>query len=244
MTSIDDVRDIVGQATQFVGALAEWEHSLATVSWQEVMQGVRPEQVAVFSIDMVNGFCHEGALASPRVKGIIPAVLETLQNAYAVGVRNFILAQDCHPTDAAEFADFAPHCQVGSSEAEMIPELAALPFADSFTIVAKNSLNAFHGTHLDEWLQAHDSLQTVVIVGDCTDLCVYQTAMHLKLYANAYNLPLRVLVPENAVQTYDMPLATAQELGIFPHNGDVLHLMFLYHMRLNGVEVVRALTAR
>lgn len=24
-----------------------------------------------------------------------------------------------------------------------------------------------------------------------------------------------------------------------PHNADVMHLLFLYHMRLNGVEVVR-----
>jgi len=82
-------------------------------------------------------------------------------------------------------------------------------------------------------------MSTAVIVGDCTDLCVHQTAMHLKLYANAHNLKMRIIVPENAVQTYDIPVAMAREIGALAHSGDILHLLFLYHMRLNGIEVVR-----
>jgi len=106
-------------------------------------------------------------------------------------------------------------------------------------VVLKNSLNAFYGTNLGEWLEAHRNLSAAVIVGNCTDLCVHQMALHLKLYANAHNLKMRVIVPENAVQTYDMPVETANALGALPHDGDFLHLVFLYHMRLNGVEVVR-----
>jgi hypothetical protein len=30
----------------------------------------------------------------------------------------------------------------------------------------------------------------------------------------------------------------AQSLGSLPHPGDLLHLVFLYHMALNGVEIV------
>ena len=105
--------------------------------------------------------------------------------------------------------------------------------------MSKNSLNAFHGTNLGAWLDAHRDLRTVIVVGDCTDLCVHQMAMHMKLYANAHNLKLRVIVPENAVQTYDLPIETANTIGALPHDGDFMHLTFLYHMRLNGVEVVR-----
>jgi hypothetical protein len=65
--------------------------------------------------------------------------------------------------------------------------------------------------------------------------------MHLKLDANAHNRTLRVIVPANAVQTYDTPLEVAREIGILPHDGDTLHLLFLYHMRVNGIEVVRAI---
>lgn len=43
------------------------------------------------------------------------------------------------------------------------------------------------------------------------------------------NKKVRVIVPLNAVETYD--------LGI--HNGDLMNVMALYNMIINGVEVVR-----
>jgi hypothetical protein len=77
------------------------------------------------------------------------------------------------------------------------------------------------------------------VVGDCTDLCTYQLAMHLRLDANERQLERRVIVPINAVDTYDTPMSVAEELGIFPHPGDLLHATFLYHMAINGIEVVK-----
>jgi nicotinamidase-related amidase len=227
------------QATQFLAALSAWQRDLPSIEWSDLRPDAEQGHVVLFSVDMINGFCHEGVLSSPRVKNIIPAVVTAFERAYDIGVRDFVLAQDCHTPDAVEFADFPPHCQMNTSEAATIPELARLPFADSFQVVAKNSLNAFHGTRLEQWLDQHHDMRAAIVVGDCTDLCVHQMALHLKLYANAYNLQWRVIVPENAVQTYDMPVATAQSIGSLPHDGDVMHLMFLYHMRLNGVEVVR-----
>jgi len=227
------------QSKPFLSALVEWERHLPTIAWSDLQPEAQQGRIAVFSVDMINGFCHEGVLSSPRVKSIIPAVVSTFENAYDIGIREFILAQDCHSPDSVEFADFPPHCQIGSSEANTIPELANLPFANLYKVVAKNSLNVFHGTGLGEWLETHRDLYAIIVVGDCTDLCVHQTAMHLKLHANAHNLKMRVIVPENAVQTYDMPVETANAIGALPHNGDFMHLVFLYHMRLNGIEVVR-----
>lgn len=227
------------QSAQFLSALVKWESGLPDISWNDLRQDAEQGRVALFSTDMVNGFCHEGALSSPRVKNIIPAVVAAFEGAYSIGVRDFVLPQDCHTPDALEFADFPPHCQIGTVEAETIPELAKLPFADLYNIVPKNSLSAFFDTSLATWLDAHRELSTVVILGNCTDLCVYLLALQLKLYANAYNLKTRFIVPANAVQTYDMPIETANAIGVLPHDGDFLHLVFLYHMRLNGVEVVR-----
>jgi len=234
---------LLEQAAQFMHVLSEWEQNLPTLSWNHLTAEARQGHVALFSVDMVNGFCHEGALASPRIKDIIPEVVAAFEGAYIAGVRNFVLAQDCHPPDAVEFANFPPHCQIQTSEAETIPELARLPFAHHFTLISKNSLNAFYGTKLGSWLEAHRNLNTAVIVGNCTDLCVYQMAMHLKLDANAHNRKTRVIVIKNAVQTYDVPLDVAQQAGALPHNGDILHLMFLYHMSLNGIEVVQEMMA-
>ncbi len=233
--------NFIEQAVPFLETLVDWEHHLPDLAWNNLVVEAQLGQVALFSVDMINGFCHEGTLSSPRVAGIIPTVVAAFQAAHAIGVRNFVLAQDCHTPDAAEFAAFPPHCQAGTSEAEAIPELARLPFANLYTIVAKNSLNAFHGTKLQDWLDDHRDLSVVAVVGDCTDLCVHQLALHLKLSANAQNRSLRVIVPANAVQTYDTPITVAKEIGALPHNGDFLHLLFLYHMYLNGIEVVHAI---
>ena len=231
--------NFVERSKAFLSALVNWERNLPALAWSDLRAEAQQGRVALISVDMINGFCYEGVLSSPRVKNIIPAVVAAFKGAYSIGVREFVLAQDCHTPESVEFADFPPHCRAGTSEANTIPELANLPFANLYQIVSKNSLNAFHGTDLGAWLEARHHFSKIVIVGDCTDLCVHQMAMHLKLYANAYNLKMSVIVPENAVQTYDMPVETANAIGALPHDGDFMHLVFLYHMRLNGVEVIR-----
>jgi hypothetical protein len=65
--------------------------------------------------------------------------------------------------------------------------------------------------------------------------------MHLRLEANAAGIARRVLVPADAVETFDTPVAVAQDLGISAHDGDLHHVLFLHHMAMNGVEVVKSL---
>ncbi len=238
--SSKDAGILVEQSHLFLEWLVGWERSLPTLTWPEVLQGTPPERVGVFCVDMNNGFCHEGNLASPRVHALIPAVRQLFEAAHQAGIRHFILPQDTHRHDAVEFHDFPLHCVAGTTEAETIPELQELPFANLYQVFPKNSLSASHDTGLNDWLDAHADLGTALICGNCTDLCVHQLTMHLKLRANARNQALRVIVPASCVQTYDLPVATARELGALPHDGDLLHLIFLYHMRLNGAEVVRA----
>jgi nicotinamidase-related amidase len=197
-----------------------------------------PAHVGVMCVDLVVGFCYEGPLASPRVAGIVPPIVALFQEAHAAGVRHFVLSQDSHPPDAVEFGAYAPHCVTGTREAETVPELLALLFSNEFTVLAKNSINSAIGTGLEAWLEAHPEVNTFIVVGDCTDLCTYQLAMHLRLRANALGLDQRVVLPADCVDTYDLPVETAKELGILPHDGDLLHAVFLYSMALNGVEVV------
>lgn len=227
------------QSKDILSPLVSWERDLPNITWRDLQMEAQQGRVALISVDMINGFCHEGVLSSPRVKNVIPAVVKAFNDAYNIGVREFVLAQDCHKPDSVEFAHFPPHCQVRTNEAQTIPELANLPFANLFQVFLKNSLNAFHGSGLQKWLETHHHYSAIIVVGDCTDLCVHQMAMHLKLYANEHNLNMRLIVPENAVQTYDMPVDTANSIGALPHHGDFMHLVFLYHMQLNGVEIVR-----
>jgi len=105
----------------------------------------------------------------------------------------------------------------------------------------KRSLNSAIGTDLDSWLAAHPEITHRIVVGDCTDLCTYQLAMHLKLTANVANRRLPVVLPADCIQTYDLPVAVAQEIGVLAHPGDLFHSIFLYHMALNGCQVVASL---
>jgi nicotinamidase-related amidase len=198
-----------------------------------------PAGVACVSVDLIVGFCSEGPLSSPRVGALVPRVAALLERAHAAGIRDFVFTQDAHPPDSPEFADFGPHCIRGTREAEPVPELRALPFWDRATVIEKRSLSSAVSTEFEAWLEARPQLRRFLVVGDCTDLCVYHAAMDLKLRANADNRPYQVIVPAECVDTYDVPVEVAERLGILPHDGDLLHRVFLYHMALNGIRVVR-----
>lgn len=201
-----------------------------------------PATVGIFSADMIVGFCREGSLASERVGALARPVADLFQRVYDRGVRHFVLLQDTHDPNTPEFQAYPPHCVRGTAESETIPELRGLPFAVEYVVIEKNSLNPAVATGFDAWLDEHPNLRTAIVVGDCTDLCTYQLAMHLRLRGNAKNIPgFRVIVPADAVDTYDLPSETAQEVGAMAHPAEFFHQVFLYHLALNGIEVVRSL---
>ncbi len=227
------------QAGPFLQWLDAWFDSLQPLALANVLR--EPAAVAIVSIDLINGFCYEGNLSSPRVAGIVPAVADLLQRAHAAGVRNLLVVQECHSAHAEDFQAFGPHGICGTSEAEMIPEFRALPFSGEFKVFHKNSIHAVEGTAMEGWLAEHPEVNTFIVVGDCTDLCVFDAAMDLKLRANMLDLPRRVIVPENGVQTYDLPVEVARRIGALPHDGDFLHRLFLDQLALNKIEVVKNL---
>jgi nicotinamidase-related amidase len=107
----------------------------------------------------------------------------------------------------------------------------------------KNSLSPAIDTRFDDWLDQQAQVSTFVVVGNCTDLCVYQLAMHLRMRANAFNLDgVQVIVPADAVDTYDLSDSEAAAAGVYPHPGEYYHRLFLHHMALNGIDVVASVT--
>jgi nicotinamidase-related amidase len=236
-----NVEQLMAQSKPFLSYIVDWKASLAQPTLESVIAN-QPEKVAVLSVDIINGFCYEGPLASPRVASLVEPITALFKRSYEAGVRNFVLTQDSHAPDSVEFSSYPPHCIRGTSESDTVDAFKELSFWECFEIVPKESINSAIGTRLDAWLAAHPELETFIVVGDCTDLCTYQLAMHLKLRAIAANRHLRVVLPVDCVDTYDLPVAVAQEIGAIPHDGDLLHHIFLYSMMLNGVEVVAKLT--
>src|SRR5215212_9877037 len=195
-------------ATSIPEFITSWYERLQPRPLAEVIAD--PASAAIFSTDMTIGFCERGNLASARVGALKEPVVDLFERAYVLGVRHFVLAQDTHHRQTPEFEAWPVHCVRGTDEAETIPELKSLPFANLLTVIEKNSLHPGLETEFDAWLDAHPELRTAIVVGDCTDLCVYQLAMHLRVRHNARNMPeVAVIVPADAVDTYDLPVENA-----------------------------------
>jgi nicotinamidase-related amidase len=227
--------------TQIPPYITRWFEQVQPLAIEEAVPD--PARAGVFSADMIAGFLTTGNLASERVGRLAQPVVALFYRAYEFGIRNFVLFQDTHHSQTPEFEAFPPHAVQGTQESETIPELRSLPFSAIFTIIHKNSLHPALGTGFDNWLDEHRHVNTAIVVGNCTDLCVYQLAMHLRLRANALDYrDFQVIVPASSVDTFDIPVEAAEQSGALAHPGDFFHQVFLYHMALNGVRVVRELT--
>jgi len=235
-----NLEQLVSTSRPFLAWLVNWYNSRPILDLAQVVGEVGGgERVAVMAVDVTNGFCTEGALSSKRVAGIVQPVVRLFERAYELGVHHYVLPQDTHSEDAVEFGSFPPHCVGGTAESQTVLELQSLPFSGLFTVIEKDSVSVAIGTGLDDWLTAHPRVTTFLVVGDCTDFCTYQLAMHLRLRANVLKLrDVRVILPMDGVDTFDVPVEVAEELGIMPHHGALLHLIFLFNMAQNGVEVV------
>jgi nicotinamidase-related amidase len=236
-----NVQELMTDSRPFLEWLVAWYNGRPELEMKGIIERAGgPEHVAIMAVDVTVGFCYEGALSSPRVARIVEPIARLFERAHELGVRHFVLPQDAHSEDAVEFGSYPLHCVGGSYESVTVPELADLAFAGMFTILPKNSISVDIDTGLDDWLGEHPEITTFLTVGDCTDICTYQLAMHLRMRANAFNMRnVRVILPIDGVDTFDLPVDVAEELGTMPHHGDLLHLIFLYHMAENGVEVVR-----
>lgn len=227
----------------FIQWMLEWQTALKPATLSSLIQDNDPRTVGIISVDVIEGFCTIGPLSSPRVNRIVEPITELFKLAWASGIRDIALPQDTHPTDAVEFAQYAPHCISGTAESQTVAAFRELPFFDLITVIPKNSINSGLAPGFNEWVAARPNIKTWIIVGDCTDLCTHQLAMHMRISANQnQQAGVRIVLPVNTVETYDMPVETAKQLGIPAHDAEFLHVVFLYHMMLNGVEIVTEIT--
>ncbi|MCF0109277.1 MAG: cysteine hydrolase [Erysipelotrichaceae bacterium] len=153
-------------------------------------------------VDMVNGFITEGALHDESIANALDPIIDLIEDH--LKENNPILAfRDAHPEDALEFASFPPHCLINDSESELVKELK--PYEDKMTVLPKNSTNGFMQPDFLPYFQSLEGLEQVVVTGCCTDICVLQFALSLKGYCNQHNIPLKIIVPADTVDTFGGP---------------------------------------
>src|SRR3981189_2643118 len=143
---------------------------------------------------MIEDFAHEGGAlyCGPSMGQIIPVIQRELARARAAG-EPVIYLTDNHLPDDAEFKVFPPHPIVGTKGAEIIPGVAR---EENDDVIPKRRYSGFFGTDLDITLREKD-VDTLRLVGDCTNICVLYTA------ADARNLGYAVEVVRDGVTSFD-----------------------------------------
>jgi nicotinamidase-related amidase len=191
------------------------------------LSSLKPGNTALVIIDMINGFAREGALMSARVEELIPGIVSLSRKCDEAGIAKIAFA-DCHTGLSPEFGSYPVHCIRNTSEAEIVNEIKQV---GGYKLIQKNSTNGFLEQDFQNWLKENSDIDTFIIVGDCTDICIEQFAESIKTWFNMQNKDSRVIVPIDLVDTYD--------LGV--HNADLMNVMALYNMFINGIEVVAAI---
>lgn len=212
--------DFLNQSKKSLEAILSWLENLPVLD----LNTLPADDTALVVVDMVNGFAGKGALMSPRIRNLIGEIAAISRKCDLLGVFKIAFA-DSHTADSPEFSSFPAHCLAGTDESEILNELKEI---GTYTVIPKNSTNGFLEKGFQEWLQANTQKNTFIIVGDCTDICVLQFALTLKTWFNAQNRISRIIVPVNAVNTYNSE----------NHNGDLTHVMGLLNMHTNGIEIV------
>ena len=187
---------------------------------------INPQTSALIIVDMINGFVKEGPLASSEALKIIPSIASLLQNSHQTK-RAVIAFADEHPQHHAEFLTYPPHCIKGTPESAIISELQAI---GGYQLIPKNSTNGFVTPAFQSFLTSHPHLETFIIVGTCTDICVEQFALSLQAAFNEKNLTCRLIVPLDGVATYDAP----------HHPATLMNALSLCRLEAGGIEIIKS----
>jgi len=144
---------------------------------------------------MIHDFADpSGALyCGPTMPAVIDVCKREIERARRAREPVVYLTDD-HLPDDAEFKMFPPHAIHGTKGAQVIPALA--PSA-SDVVIPKRRYSGFFGTDLDITLRER-AIDTLRLVGDCTNICVLYTA------ADARNLGYAVEVVRDGVTSFDL----------------------------------------
>ena len=127
-------------------------------------------------IDMQNDFIT-GPLGTKEAQAIVPKVAEKIQDFDGP----VIFTKDTHGPDYLETQEGkklpVPHCIKGTPGWELEPSIAAL---QKLTPIEKNTFGSIGLAQVLKSYQTLWGLNTVELVGLCTDICVISNAMVIK----------------------------------------------------------------
>ena len=151
-------------------------------------------------VDMINGFIKEGKMSDKDINHITSKI-KSLVEKFLSEDEAVAFIKDTHTSDSIEFRKYPVHCIDGTSECELISELAS--YEKDSLVYRKNSTSTIFASNFMRDIERMKSLEEVVITGCCTDICVMNLAIPLINYFDENDREVKVRVPQNAVETFD-----------------------------------------
>jgi nicotinamidase-related amidase len=213
-------------------------------------------RVGLVVVDPCVGFVRRGAMSDPD--RMIPmcrrigAAYRALRDQLGADLHTCVFL-DTHASDIPE-PPYPPHCIEGTGEELIDEELAWLLDEPRVRVIRKNCINGFVGS-IDrvtgqnvfaDWVRSA-GITTLVVTGDCTDICVSDfvvTALSARNHglftsADAADRPsyaaavtgFQVVVLADACATYEAP----------GHSAAAAHHVGLWLMSMRGAVIASAL---
>ena len=159
-------------------------------------------------VDMVNGFVRSGKMADPYIEHIIPEHLKLIEMILNEN-EGLAFIKDNHELGCREFNRYPEHCVKGTYEAELVKEL--LPYEKDALVYLKNSTSAIFAKNFLNDIEKMKELKEVILVGCCTDICDINLGIPLQNYFDQMNRDVEIIIPKNAVETYNSDLHNRAE---------------------------------
>lgn len=130
-------------------------------------------------IDMQNDFV-DGALGTPEAQAIAPALVDAARAFDG----ELIFTLDTHGADYLATQEGAhlpvPHCIKGTPGWELIPALAELQRERQARVFEKPTFGSTALAHYLARRNAEEPIESIELVGVCTDICVVSNALLIK----------------------------------------------------------------
>lgn len=180
-------------------------------------------------VDTTNAFSKDGLLADSYVLHTVDELVRIADIAVNDKESQIMFIVDFHTKDSVELDRYPFHAIEGTNEVKIISELA--PFTKDALIFRKNATSAIFAKNFIKTILKMIYLEEVVIVGWDTDICVMNLAIPLQNLFDEINKKVKIIIPKNAVETYDA----------LNHNRDEYNDMAFKFMEQAGIKLVKKL---
>ena len=173
---------------------------------------------ALVVVDVVVGFTDPACPLGSDAESVVNANVQ-LMNAFHQAQLPVVLTTVIYRNDheASVFRARIPALNLLTPESHWVKFDPRLPIADDDLQLEKRHASSFHGTTLDDWLQARD-VDSVVVTGLTTSGCVRATAV------DGLQNNYRVLVPREACGDRDSQAHEANLYDLNAKYADVVSL--------------------